>query len=172
MRAGHPFRIDTNPMSPASRALLHFIALACVAAVGIALVSQYVFGMQPCAWCVMQRLLYLLVALACWLGLAAGRARAERARAAAALAALLSAGGAAAAWYQYTVASQMFSCDQTFADRFMVQSGLDAGVPWLFGIYATCMDARVTVLGVEYALWSLALFCLLALAGLRAALRG
>ncbi|MGE8618648.1 MAG: disulfide bond formation protein B, partial [Achromobacter spanius] len=28
----------------------------------------------------------------------------------------------------------------------------------IFGIFATCMDAKVQVLGLEYALWSLALF--------------
>ena len=74
----------------------------------------------------------------------------------------------AATWYQYTVAAEMFSCDMTFADRFMTGSGLESAFPALFGIYATCMDAAVEVLGVEYAIWSLMLFALLgvlALAG-------
>jgi disulfide bond formation protein DsbB len=55
----------------------------------------------------------------------------------------------------------MLSCDQTFADRFMTGIGLESAIPPLFGIYATCMDAKVPVLGVEYALWSLALFVIL-----------
>src|SRR5690606_41425877 len=80
----------------------------------------------------------------------------------------LCATGIAAAWYQYDVAAHMFSCDLTFAEQFISASGLDAAVPWLFGIFATCMDAMVEVLGVEYALWSLALFVLLLLASLRA----
>ena len=82
-------------------------------------------------------------------------------RIAAALAALLSIGGVAAAWYQYSVAANMLSCDQTFADRFMTGIGLEGAIPWLFGIFATCMDAKVPVLGIEYALWSLALFAIL-----------
>jgi len=82
-------------------------------------------------------------------------------RIAAALAALLSVGGVAAAWYQYSVAANMLSCDQTFADRFMTGIGLEGAIPWLFGIFATCMDAKVPVLGIEYALWSLALFVIL-----------
>jgi disulfide bond formation protein DsbB len=82
-------------------------------------------------------------------------------RACGVLAALLAACGVVAAWYQYSVAAKMLSCDQTFADRFMTGTGLDGGVPWLFGIYATCMDATVSVLGIEYALWSLALFVIL-----------
>ena len=28
----------------------------------------------------------------------------------------------------------------------------------MFGIYATCMDARVELLGIEYALWGMATF--------------
>ncbi|PAX93014.1 disulfide bond formation protein B, partial [Bordetella pertussis] len=51
------------------------------------------------------------------------------------------------AGHQYSVAAKMLSCDQTFADRFMSATGLDGALPWLFGIYATCMDATVAVLG-------------------------
>lgn len=151
--------------------ILHLIALLCISAVVIALVSQHVFGMQPCAWCVLQRLVFLAIAAVCWLGVLAGRIAAIWRRVAAGLAALLAVAGAVAAWYQYTVAAQLFSCDMTFADRFMVGSGLDAGLPWLFGIYATCMDARVDFLGIEYALWGLGLFVLVALMGLAALLR-
>lgn len=151
--------------------MLHVIALLCIAAVAVALISQHMFEMAPCAWCVFQRLIYIGIAVVCWLGLALGHARAALGRIAAMCAALLAVGGTVAAWYQYSVAAQMFSCAQTFADRFMVQSGLDAGVPWLFGIYATCMDARVNLLGIEYALWSLALFALLAGASLWTAVR-
>lgn len=158
-----------NLPPPFTRRLLHLIALVSLGAVGIALVSQHVFDMAPCAWCVFQRLIYIGIAIVCWLGLALGRVRAGTARIAAGLVALLAAGGVLAAWYQYDVAAQMFSCAQTFADRFMVQSGLDAGLPWLFGIYATCMDARVDLLGIEYALWSLGLFAVLFVAGAWAA---
>lgn len=146
---------------------LHLIAIASLAAVLIALISQHVFDMAPCAWCVFQRLIYIGIALVCWLGVSVARIQPIAARIAAALAAVLSAGGVVSALYQYNVAAQMFSCDQTFADRFMVQSGLDAGLPWLFGIYATCMDARVDLLGIEYSLWSLALFVILGLLSIR-----
>ncbi|NGM88391.1 disulfide bond formation protein B [Parapusillimonas sp. SGNA-6] len=145
-------------MSKRSSTLLHLIALLSVAAVAVALVSQHVFGMRPCAWCVFQRLIFLAIAAVAWLSVLAGRYTAVLRRAGAVVAALLSVGGIVAAWYQYTVAAKLFSCDLTFADRFMVQSGLDSGVPWLFGIFASCMDARVELLGVEYALWSMGLF--------------
>lgn len=151
--------------------MLNLIALLCVAAVGVALVSQYAFDMAPCAWCVFQRLIYIVIALVCWLGAGLSKLRPALGRVAALGAAVLAVGGIVSAWYQYTVAAKMFSCDQTFADQFMVQSGLDAGLPWIFGIFATCMDARVELLGVEYALWSLALFAILAALALAAAFK-
>lgn len=144
---------------------LALIATLCLAAVGVALVSQHVFDMAPCAWCVFQRLIYLAIALICIVLKVIGRGSAGTVLVAGFLSTALAAAGVAAAWYQYTVASNLFTCDLTFADRFMVNSGLDASIPWLFGIYASCMDARVNVLGIEYALWSLALFVVVGLLG-------
>lgn len=157
-------------MSNTTKKILHLMALLCVGAVGIALISQHMFGMRPCAWCVFQRFIFLAIAVFCWLGIIVERTSFLR-RLCALLATLLSIGGITAAWYQYNVAAKMFSCDQTFADRFMVQSGLDANIPWLFGIFATCMDARVTLLGLEYVVWSMILFVVLALLGLVALTR-
>lgn len=151
-----------------SRFLLGAVAALCILALGVALVSQHVFDMPPCAWCVMQRLIYLVIGVVCLAALFGG---ALLRRVLAGTAALLAACGVAAAWYQYTVAANLFSCDQTFADRFMTGIGLDANVPWLFGIYASCMDAVVHVLGIEYAIWSMGLFVLIGIAAAVAALR-
>lgn len=153
-----------------SNRILFYVAVLCLAGVGIALISQYVFGMQPCAWCVLQRLILLVIALVCILSMLVRRSRAIRALASF-LTCALGIAGMMAAWYQYTVASHMFSCDQTFADKFIAGSGLDAALPQLFGIYATCMDARVSVLGIEYSLWALGLFGLCTLLGLVSLMR-
>ncbi|WP_322994946.1 disulfide bond formation protein B [Castellaniella sp.] len=150
--------------------ILQFVAFLCLAAVGFALVSQYAFDMRPCAWCVLQRLILLAIAAVCILT-GTGWGSAWVRRLGAALAAALSISGIVAAWYQYTVASQAFSCAQTFADTFITQSGLDAALPWLFGIYATCADARVSLLGMEYALWGLLLFVVSAILTLWVLLR-
>ncbi len=146
------------------RSLLLILVLS-IAALGVALLSQHVAGMRPCAWCVFQRLILVAISLAALAGLLLSRTGRLAARLSTAAVALLGLGGAIAAWYQYTVAAVQFSCDQTFADRFMTNLGLDASIPWLFGIYATCMDARVDLLGIEYALWALALFVILILIG-------
>ena len=151
-------------VSRASRkagSLLAIVAIACVAAVAGALVSQHVFDMQPCPWCVLQRVIYLGIALVCGLGWVL-RSLAAR-RAAAGLALLLALCGAAAALWQHFKAAASASCNLTLADK--VVSGflhLDSLWPDVFAVRASCADAAVNLLGVPYDFWSLALFALVA----------
>lgn len=137
--------------------ILKLIAALCILAVCFALFSQHYMGMRPCAWCVLQRLILIVIAV---VSLLASNQKLPLIikQVLAGITALASIAGIIAAWYQYSVAAQMFSCAQTFADKFITASGLDVYIPWLFGVYATCMDARVDLLGIEYALWGLILF--------------
>lgn len=148
-------------MSDRSRSLLLGCAVFALAAVGVALVLQHAFDMRPCAWCVFQRLLYLLVAAFALAGLAFG-GRAGVRRSFAALAALAAAAGVWAALHQQLVAAQTQSCAFTFADRALMQLRLDETLPWLFMADASCNEANVPLLGVPFALWSVAAFVLLA----------
>ena len=50
------------------RLLLVAIALLSLGAVGAALLTQHVWGMQPCPWCVLQRAIFCLIAIAALLG--------------------------------------------------------------------------------------------------------
>jgi protein dithiol:quinone oxidoreductase len=146
---------------------LRLAAFLCFGAIGIALISQYLFDMQPCAWCVFQRLLYLLIgciALICTVG----EPVKNRLALGASFVIAGSIAGITSAWYQERVAANLFSCAQTFADQMMTKSGLDSFAPWLFGIYASCMDARVKLLGLEYAWWSLGMFALVGFLGVSA----
>ncbi|HEX7388312.1 MAG TPA: disulfide bond formation protein B [Castellaniella sp.] len=145
--------------------ILRTTAFLCLAAVLVALISQHIFGMEPCAWCVLQRLILIAIAIICFVTAAGWGSRGVRALGAL-VTLLLSACGVIAAWYQYSVAAHSFSCAQTFADRFISGTGLDAYMPWLFGIYASCMDARVSLFGIEYSLWGLMLFVLCGLLAL------
>ena len=141
------------------------ISILSIGGVLAALVSQHVFGMAPCAWCVFQRVIYLAIGLVC--GLAAWHRpnHSLSIRLYASMTTALAAAGIASAIYQKNVAAKMFSCDQTLADRWMTQSGLESALPWLFGIYANCMDAVVYLMGIEYAVWSAMLFAVIALLG-------
>ena len=141
-------------MSP--RLLLAALALACVGAVATAVALQYTFGMQPCPWCILQRVIYLTIALAALLGLP-WRTRAGT-LASATLVALLAICGMAAALWQHFVAASSASCDLTMAERIVSALTLDERWPEVFTAYASCKDAAVDLLGVPFELWSLALF--------------
>jgi len=152
----------------ASRLLVAMAAL-CVAAVGIALVSQHVFDMQPCPWCILQRIIYLAIAALCLIGAAVSAVMLRRGIGVLTL--LLSLSGGASALYQELVASRSDSCNLTFADKVISALGLDGAFPPLLQVTANCSDAAVSLLGVSYAYWSLALFIVMAAASLGVVLR-
>ena len=141
------------------------IALVSLAAVAAALVSQHVFDMQPCPWCVLQRVVFVAIAIACVIGLVIrnGLGRGLSAL----LVLLLSLGGAAAALWQHFVAAATASCNLTLADRIVSGLQLDSLAPEVFQARASCADAAVKVLGVPYEFFSLALFVVFALAAVR-----
>ena len=141
--------------------------LACLLGVGAALISQHVYGMQPCPWCVLQRVIFLAIAIACGLGLlwrsAAGRTLAG------ALGVLLALAGIGAALWQHFQAATSASCNLTLADKIVSGwLGLDSLWPDVFSARASCADAAVSLFGVPYDFWSLALFVLVGLALLQA----
>jgi protein dithiol:quinone oxidoreductase len=139
--------------------LLGGAVLLGVAAVAIALFTQHVLGMLPCAWCVLQRLIFLAVAAAALAGLLWRTPNGTRA--AAVLALLLSLCGIAAALWHYFVARSATSCDLSLAERIIAALGLDESLPSVFMPMASCADATVRLLGVPYPLWSLAVFVVL-----------
>ena len=146
------------------------VALACVAAVAAALVSQHAFGMQPCPWCVLQRLIFLAIAASCVLALvwrsATGRVIG------AGLGLLLALSGIAAALWQHFQAAASASCNLTLADKIVSRwLQLDSLLPDVFSPRASCADAAVNLFGVPYDFWSLALFVALGFA-LLGTLRG
>jgi disulfide bond formation protein DsbB len=53
-----------------SKALLWSILAVSLGGLAAALTSQYIFGMQPGPWCILQRLICVLLAIACAAGLA------------------------------------------------------------------------------------------------------
>jgi disulfide bond formation protein DsbB len=148
-----------------ARRWLLVMAGVCLAAVLSALVSQYVFDMQPCPWCILQRLTFVAIGLLCLIAALWG---APAARGVLTGAALVLAGlGVATGVYQHTVASKSQSCNLTLADRIITGLRADALAPWLFEVKASCADAAVKMLGVPYEFWAMALFVLLGLAALR-----
>ena len=170
-RQAHPAYVTHRAQRAhrANRLVLAGIAAAALAAVGAALVTQHALGMMPCAWCVLQRLIFLAVAGFALLG---GVLPAGLPRRTAALLALLAAGaGAGAALWQHVVANNSASCNLTLADKLMGATGLDRRFPEVFAAYASCADAKATLAGLPYEYWSLGLFAVLLLLALKVVLR-
>ena len=148
-----------------SRSWLALAAAVGPAAVAVALTTQHVFDMQPCPFCVLQRVIFLSISLAALPGLLLQQAAARRFSGALML--LLAASGMAAALWQHFVAASSTSCNLTLADRIVSGLGLDNLLPQVFAAYASCADAAVKLAGVPYEFYSLALFTGLALIALR-----
>ena len=164
-RRGRP-TFGPLPSGPGNGPLFALVAIGCFAAIGVALVSQHVYGMEPCPWCVLQRLVFLAIGAfallgVIWRGPAGSRAVGT-------LGLLLAALGLAAALWQHFVAAQSASCNLTLADRIVNATGLNALLPAVFEARASCADAAVSLLGVPYEFWSAALFALIAAAAIAA----
>ena len=146
-----------------ARQVLLAIAVLALAAFGGALVSQHVFHMDPCAWCVLQRLLYVLLAAFAVIGaFSAGLLR----RVMVGLVVLTAGSGIASALWQQLHAVSKNSCDRSLAEKIIAGLHLDSLFPNVFMAFASCADAAVNLLGVPYAVWSCVMFTLLAILGL------
>ena len=148
--------------------LLVAIGLLSLGALLIALVSQHGFDIEPCPWCVMQRVVVMAIIMVAFVGALIARGLPRLGPIVAALLLLiLSTCGVLAAWYQHTVAAKTLSCDFTWADRTLMAWQLDAIWPAMFRVGATCADAASARLaGLAFEVWSGALFVLVALAAL------
>lgn len=134
-------------------------AAVSVGAVGFALFTQYRLGLEPCAWCVLQRLIFLCIGIAAIPGLMTGTRLASWFSGL--LMTLLALSGVAAAGWHHFVAAKSESCAFTLADRIVRGLTLDELLPDVFSATAPCSQ-KATLLGVPYELLSLALFALLA----------
>ena len=141
------------------------MVIVSLAAVAAALVSQHRFDMQPCPWCVLQRLILLAIALAGGIGWlwrsAPGR------KLAGSLVFVLAVSGIGAALWQHFQAAASASCNLTLADKIVTALKLDSLFPSVFLATANCADAAVNLFGIPYDFWSLGLFAVLTLAALR-----
>ncbi len=137
--------------------LLAACAVASFGALAIGQVLQHQFGMAPCPWCVLQRLIFVLVGVAAAIGAWAIGARGGRIGAALAVDALATT-GMAAALYQHFVASRAEACGLTVADRVIMALSLHEIMPSMFFADAPCSEANLPFLGVPFALWSFAAF--------------
>lgn len=129
----------------------------------VALFAQHILDMPPCAWCILQRVIFLILFVLSCFGL---WIQSTTRTLALLLTLAFGIAGVAAAYHQATVASASLSCDMTLADRLITSSGLDSLMPGFFGVYASCFEANVDFLGVPFSGWALILFSAITLMGL------
>ncbi len=154
---------------PSLRSACLLSSLVCIGALVAAYVAQHHMNMQPCPWCILQRLVFVVLALLGLLGALVPWAVVQRGLFA--LMVPVAASGAAAALWQHFVAAKSNSCAFTLADKIISFTGLDQRLPDWFEVRATCADAAVDLLGVPFEHWSLALFAALGVWSLTNALR-
>ncbi len=145
---------------PMHRRLLALCAFASLGGVAVGLVLQHQFGMEPCAWCVVQRMFYVLVGGFSLAALALG-GMPIAALGAMLLADLSATLGLASALFHQFVAARPGGCGITIADKFLMATSLHEHLPWLMNPTAMCDEANQPLLGVPFAVWSIALFTLL-----------
>ncbi|HEX8987200.1 MAG TPA: disulfide bond formation protein B [Rhodocyclaceae bacterium] len=155
-----------HPRAPFAAAAL--VSLALVAG-GVALAK--LLNLAACPLCILQRMLYLLVAAVGILGLFADRTLARRL---AALAMAAAAGtGAFVAGYQVWIQNFARETDCVANAPWWEQmvDWASERMPLLFGVSGLCSEPGWRLLGLTIAEWSLMAFAALAAAGLFAALR-
>ena len=146
--------------------LFAFVAAMSFGAVAAALASQYMYGMDPCPWCVLERLVFLAIGAFALLGLVWRHPAGSRV--AGTFAFLLALAGFAAALWQHFVAAKAASCNLTLADRIMTATQLDQLLPGVFEARASCADAAVSLAGIPYDFLAAAVFAACTVASVRA----
>ena len=155
-----PLRITT---------MLWGIAIACLGAVAIALYTQYTYDWRPCPWCILQRIIFVVIAIVC---IVTASIKGVAARAVPlAIGLVLSLLGIAAALWQHFVAAKSASCSLTLADKIISALHIDDAIPSVFQVTGSCAEAAVSMLQVPFEFWSLALFAIIAVLTVRLMIR-
>lgn len=152
------------------RRLLALIAAACIALLAFGLYLQHAVGLEPCPMCIVQRYLFILVALAAGIGAALPAATARWSGGLMALLSLTGAGVAARqSWLQW-FPPEVTACGR---DLFgMIESfPLSRVIPMLFRGSGDCSAVDWTFLGLTIANWSFLNFLLVAALGAMLLLR-
>jgi disulfide bond formation protein DsbB len=135
---------------PSSRNLLLAIAAACIGLVGVALYLQHVQQMLPCPLCVIQRYLYLSLALACIVGAAVGKPKLG-----AGLGLLASLGGlGVAVKHVWVITHPGVSCGIDPMESILNRFPTATMMPWAFEAYGLCEDSKDALFGVSIPMWS------------------
>ena len=152
-----------------AKPLLLFVALACIAMLGVGLYLQLVLDMLPCPLCILQRYAFAAVALLCLMTLFLP---ATLLRAGAALSALASiTGSGIAIRHLWIKAHPTISCGIDPLETSLNKIFIARWLPSLFQADGLCTTDYEPILGLSIPQWALAWFVILAVALIFIALR-
>ncbi len=152
-----------------SKPVLLAVGIASLALIGVALYLQHVKDMLPCPLCVIQRYLFIVVALLCFVAAALSRGSW---RIGARLGALAALGGAGvAAWHVWIQAHPAVSCGIDPLETSLNKFPSAKLMPFLFQADGLCTTDYPAILGLSIPQWSLFWFAVFALVLLWASLR-
>jgi disulfide bond formation protein DsbB len=139
------------------------IFLVCLGLLGFALYLQHLENLDPCPWCIVQRLGFIVIALVC---LVAALHRPGRTGTTlyGVLGLLVSAGGIAAAAYHLHIQSdpkRALECMGGWLERWLDASRLGKMVPPLLQYEGSCVLKPWDFLGISIPGWSLVWFVIL-----------
>jgi len=142
-----------------TRSLLLALATLCLGLVAFALYLQHVNGLLPCPLCVIQRYLFLAIALCCAVGAWGGKPKAGMG-----LALIGALGGLGVVGkHLWVLAHPGLSCGIDPMETMLNKIPSATLLPWLFKADGLCEDARDTLLGLSIPQWSAIWFVLLTL---------
>ena len=152
-----------------SRPLFLAVGIIPLALIAYALYLQHVQDMQPCPLCVIQRYVFLAVALIGFIFAALPRGATRAGAGLGALAALSGAG--VAGWHLWVKAHPTISCGIDPLETSLNRIPTAELMPFLFKADGLCATEYAPILGLSIPQWSLIWFVILALILLRVALR-
>ena len=143
-----------------TRTIFSLISAVCVALLVAAYYLQYSQGQQPCPLCILQRYVYLAIAVVALLAATVGPARVG-AMVVAGVLGLFAAVGAGLAIWQVSKGDTMASCLTDPVGEFVYALPMRGWWPEFLAAYGGCADKYPPIFGVSVPLWSL--ICFLAL---------
>ncbi len=123
------------------------------------LIAQYVFNLQPCPYCILQRLfLFMMIFNSIFYYISSFAHQSQEFKKinmysyyffniAILSLAIYTIG------YQYFIASHSFSCDLTLPDKILEKSKLMNLLPFLFEPKASCAEAKFYILGISFEIY-------------------
>lgn len=143
-----------------TRTIFSLISAVCVALLVAAYYLQYSQGQQPCPLCILQRYVYLAIAVVALIAAAVGPARLGVIVVAGVLGVFAAVGAGLAIW-QVSKGDTMASCLTDPVGEFVYGLPMRGWWPEFLAAYGGCADKYPPIFGVSVPLWSL--ICFLAL---------